>query len=62
MYFADTASEGFNACFLVKKEIREFDKIKIGSWDAIHIVNCTIKGSAKADYRVISTILITLDA
>lgn len=34
--------------------------IKYGNWDAIHIVNCTINGS-KADYKVISTVMITME-
>jgi hypothetical protein len=34
--------------------------IKDGNWDAIHVVNCTLDAK-KANYRVISTIMITLD-
>jgi hypothetical protein len=34
--------------------------IKYGNWDAIHIVNFTINGS-KADYKVISTVMITME-
>ena len=66
VYFVDNDADasGFNAAFLVKKEIQsDSSSLKHGCWDAIHVVTCSIKGSAaKADYRVISTIMVTVDA
>ncbi len=63
VYFADTTEPGFNASFLVKKELNDVNSIKYGNWDAIHIVNCTINHAAKkATYRVISTVMITMEA
>ncbi len=60
VYFADTPTPGFNASFLVKKELQDVQTIKYGNWDAIHIVNCAING-AKAEYKVISTVMITME-
>ncbi len=36
VYFADTPEPGFNASFLVKKELNDVQSIKYGNWDAIH--------------------------
>lgn len=58
----DTQDPGFNACFLVKKDINDEKDIKKGCWDAIHVVTCNLKKAPKATYRVISTVMITIDA
>jgi len=60
--FVDTTTEGFNACFLVKKELKDTKEVNYGCWDAVHIVNCNLKGAPRADYRVISTVMITMEA
>lgn len=62
VYFVDTQDPGFNACFLVKKDINDEKDIKKGCWDAIHVVTCNLKKAPKATYRVISTVMITIDA
>jgi len=62
VYFVDTQDPGFNACFLVKKDINDEKDIKKGCWDAIHVVTCNLKMAPKATYRVISTVMITIDA
>lgn len=62
VYFVDTDTPGFNACFLVKKELKNEKQIKYGCWDAIHVVTCNLKFAPKADYRVISTVMISLEA
>lgn len=64
VYLADAAgAPGFNACFLVKKELELVQQIKHGNWDAIHIVNCTLNmASAKAIYKLTSTVMITMDS
>lgn len=62
VYFVDTETPGFNATFLVKRELRSEKDIKYGCWDAIHVVTCNLKNAPKADYRVISTVMITLEA
>ena len=62
VYFVDTQDPGFNACFLVKKDINDEKDIKKGCWDAIHVVTCNLKKAPKATYRVISTVMITVDA
>lgn len=60
VFLAETPEPGFNACFLVKKELHDVQQIKDGNWDAIHVVNCTLEAK-KANYRVISTVMITMD-
>jgi len=62
VYFNDTDSAGFNACFLVKKEMAGEKDVKEGCWDAIHVVVCNMKESPKVSYRVISTVMVTVDA
>ena len=62
VYLVDTQEPGFNACFLVKKEIKEEKDVKLMCWDAIHVVTCNLKKAPQANYRVISTIMITIDA
>jgi capping protein (actin filament) muscle Z-line, beta len=62
VYFVDTQDAGFNACFLVKKEISDEKDIKTGCWDAVHVVTCNLKKAPTVQYRVISTVMITIDA
>lgn len=54
--------QGFNAAFLVKKELRDVKEITYGCWDAIHIVTCSVTSSTSAHYKVISTVMISMDA
>lgn len=62
VYFVDTSEPGFNACFLVKKDIEDEKDIKKGCWDAVHVVSCNLKKGSQATYRVISTVMITIEA
>lgn len=62
VYLVDTQEPGFNACFLVKKDIQDDKEIKKGCWDAIHVVTCNLKKAPQATYRVISTVMITIEA
>ena len=62
VYFNDTDSQGFNACFLVKKEMAGENDVKSGCWDAIHVVACNMKEAPKVSYRVISTVMVTVEA
>lgn len=36
-------------------------EVKSGTWDAIHIVACNMKEAPKVSYKVISTVMISLD-
>lgn len=62
VYFNDTETQGFNACFLVKKEMQGEKDIKNGCWDAIHVVVCNMKEAPKVSYKVISTVMVTVEA
>ena len=62
VFFNDTDTQGFNACFLVKKELAGEKEVKSGCWDAIHVVACNMKEAPKVSYRVISTVMVTVDA
>lgn len=62
VYMVDTQEPGFNACFLVKKDITDEKDIKKGCWDAVHVVTCNLKMAPQAAYRVISTVMITIEA
>ena len=61
VYFNDTEGQGFNACFLVKKEMDQTASVRDGTWDAIHIVVCDMSDASKASYKVISTVMISLE-
>lgn len=61
VYFNDTDTQGFNACFLVKKNMDKTNSVKSGTWDAIHIVVCNMKEAPKVSYKVISTVMISLE-
>ena len=61
VYFNDTDTQGFNACFLVKKDMDTTNEIKGGTWDGIHIVVCSMKDAPKVSYKVISTVMISLE-
>lgn len=47
VYFVDTQEPGFNAVFLVKKDITDEKDIKRGCWDAVHVVTCDLKNAPK---------------
>ena len=61
VYFNDSDTQGFNACFLVKKEMDSTTIVKSGTWDGIHIVVCNMKEAPKVSYKVISTVMISLE-
>ncbi len=61
VYFNDSDTQGFNACFLVKKEMDSTAVVKSGTWDGIHIVVCNMKEDPKVSYKVISTVMVSLE-
>ena len=61
VYFINTKEPGFNACFLVKKDIEGTKTKSAGQWDAIHIAMCNMSEMPKVTYQVISTVMISLD-
>ena len=61
VYFNDTDTQGFNACFLVQKIMDSSSEVKSGTWDAIHVVICNMKEAPKVKYQVISTVMISLE-
>jgi capping protein beta len=75
VYFLDPsegALPGFNAVYLVKRELegesikdKDTNEVKgvvdYGCWDGTHIVMCTLNG-ANATYMVISSVQITVEA
>lgn len=61
VYFNDTDTQGFNGCFLVKKEMDSGAEVKSGTWDAIHVVTCNMKDAPTVKYQVISTVMISLE-
>jgi hypothetical protein len=62
VYVVDSGGQGFNAAFLVKKELKDVKEITYGCWDAIHIVTCSVTSASSAHYNVISTVMISMDA
>jgi len=42
VYMTDTQTQGFQACFLLKKEFKDEYGLKYACWDIIHTVVCTI--------------------
>lgn len=40
VYFVDSDEKGFNAAYLVKKQLEGQKEVKNGCWDGIHIVTC----------------------
>ena len=61
VYFNDTDTQGFNACFLVQKIMDTTTEVKSGTWDAIHVVICNMKELPKVKYQVISTVMVSLE-
>ena len=61
VYFMDTDTQGFNSCWLVQKTMDPTAEVKSGTWDAIHVVSCSMKEAPKCTYKVISTVMISLE-
>ena len=61
VYFNDTDAQGFNSCWLVQKVMDPTAEVKSGTWDAIHVVSCNMKEAPKCTYKVISTVMISLE-
>jgi|LakMenEpi03Aug12_release.lakeMendotaPanAssembly.Ray.scaffolds.fasta_scaffold621656_1 hypothetical protein len=57
----DSDGQGFNAAFLVKKELKDAKEITGATWDGIHIVTCIKTSPTSARYNVISTVMISFD-
>ena len=62
VYFVDTEHAGFNACFLVKKAVAGLKEVRDGCWDGIHVVACDMSTAGQAKYRVISTVMISVES
>ena len=63
VYFVDSQEgQGFSGCFLVKKEMKNESSLTYGNWDAIHIVSCNLTELPKVTYRIVSTVMISLEA
>lgn len=62
VYFVDTEHAGFNACFLVKKAVSGLKEVRDGCWDGIHVVSCDMSTAGQAKYRVISTVMISVES
>jgi hypothetical protein len=62
VYFVDTEHAGFNACFLVKKVVTGLKEVGEGCWDGIHVVSCDMSTAGQARYRVISTVMISVES
>lgn len=57
--------QGFNACFLVKKEMgaSKATGCKEASWDGTHIVMCQMDmGKKQSEYTVLSTVQLNIEA
>lgn len=61
VYFNDNDSSGFNSCFLIQKNMDSTEIVKEGTWDAIHIVVCQMREAPKVSYKVISTVMVSLE-
>jgi len=57
--------QGFNACYLVKKELgpSKATGCKNATWDGTHIVMCQMDMAKKqAEYTVLSTVQLNIEA
>ena len=61
VYVAESdAKEGFNAAFLIRKELTNEKHVDLASWDSIHVVNCEVKDN-KLNLEVTSTVFVMFD-
>lgn len=61
MYIAEAEVQvGFNAAFLIKKELTHDKHIEGTSWDSIHVVNVEVANN-KLNIEVTSTVFVTFD-
>ena len=59
------AMPGFNACYLIKKEMgpSKATGCKEASWDGTHIVMCAMDNNKKqSEYTVLSTVQLHIEA
>lgn len=62
VYVMETDAEnGFNAAFLIKKDLENEKHIDSAAWDSIHAVNCEMKDN-KLNTEVTSTLFVTFDS
>jgi len=53
VYFQDIEFEGFNALFLVRKELKDEKGVKEGYWNSVHQVTASVE-SKRVKYRLVS--------
>ena len=62
VYVAETdAEKGFNAAFLIKKELKHDKHIEGTCWDSIHVANVEVKDN-KLHLELVSTVFVTFDS
>lgn len=52
--------QGFAGCFLIKKNVESDRYVKQGGWDSIHIVEVTETDSKSAQYKLTTSIMLTM--
>ena len=51
---------GFAGCFLIKKKVEGSAFVKEGYWNSIHVVEVQEEGTAKATYKLTTTIMLNM--
>lgn len=59
VYLWDLES-GFAGCFLIKKAVSGNKFVKQGEWDSIHVVEVRNEGTAKAHYKLTTTVMLNM--
>lgn len=53
--------EGFAGCFLVKKGVSGHEFVQTGAWDSIHVVEVAEAPDKKANYKLTTTVMLSMD-
>ncbi|KAJ8599935.1 hypothetical protein CTAYLR_002796 [Chrysophaeum taylorii] len=52
---------GFAGCFLIKKKVSGHEFVADGAWDSIHVVDVSEKADSKANYKLTTTVMLSMD-
>ncbi|MES1913105.1 MAG: hypothetical protein MHM6MM_005332 [Cercozoa sp. M6MM] len=61
VYMWDLDDGNFAACFLVQKDAEQVAGLAAASWSSIHIVEATCLGGNKWQYKLTTTVMVSMD-
>jgi len=60
VYLWDLEGKNFAGCFLIQKDVDNVRGLSAGSWNSIHVVECTEQKASMWEYRLTTTVIVSM--